>query len=68
MDDAIEFIEVVAPQDFVSADREFNLWLSERGLRRGDIRDDDVRIDIVRQAGGNSAKRYRVRRTLIEKR
>ncbi len=47
MDDADEFVEVVAAQDFASADRQFNLWLSERGLRRAEVLDDDLRVDIV---------------------
>ena len=55
-----DFVEVVAPTDFSSADRLFGEWLAERRLSRSDLRDDDIRIDIVRMQDGRSAKRYRV--------
>jgi len=58
-----DFVEVVAPTDFVSADRLFGEWLAERRLSRSDLRDDDIRIDIVRMQNGRSAKRYRVRKS-----
>ncbi len=64
-----EFVEVVPAQSFASADRAFGLWLESRGLRRQDLGDDDLRIDVVRQAPeGKAAKRYRVRRAVIERR
>ena len=55
-----DFVEVVAPTDFANADRLFGEWLAERRLSRSDLRDDDIRIDIVRMQDGRSAKRYRV--------
>lgn len=68
MSTAKEFVEVVPAQSFASADRQFDEWLAERGIRRKDLADHDVRVDIVRRGEtGKSAKRYRVRRALIER-
>ncbi|SRR6266550_3949601 len=56
-----DFVEVVAPTDFANADRLFGEWLAEHGFSRSDLRDDDIRVDLVRMLDGKSAKRYRVR-------
>jgi hypothetical protein len=65
MDESEAFEVVVPPQSFASADRRFDAWLSDHGYRRNDVADDDVRIDIMRDAEGHSAKRYLVRRRVV---
>src|SRR2546428_1050753 len=61
-----DFVEVVAPSDFATADRLFGEWLAEHGLSRSDLLADDIRIDLVRMRDGRSAKRYRVRTSFVQ--
>jgi hypothetical protein len=60
-----DFVEVVAPTDFQTADRLFDEWLARRKLQKDKIAD-DIRVDLVRDIDGHSRKRYRVRRYLLE--
>jgi 1-acyl-sn-glycerol-3-phosphate acyltransferase len=62
-----DFVVVVPPTEFSSADRLFGEWLGLRGMSRSDLADDDVRIDIVRVRDGTAAKRYRVRRAVASR-
>jgi hypothetical protein len=62
-----EFVVVVPPTEFSSADRLFGEWLGMKGMSRSDLADDDVRIDIVRVRDGSAAKRYRVRRAVASR-
>ena len=65
MGDPNDFVVVVEPQSFAAADRQFEEWLSDRGQRLGDIADDDIRVDFMRDAQRKSAKRYLVRRSVL---
>ena len=56
-----DFLEVVPAMSFAAADEAFSRWLSESGLHRSDLRDDDIRIDTVRGLDGRSLRRYLVR-------
>jgi hypothetical protein len=62
------FIEVVAPSPFDEADALFESWLSEAGLTRDAIADDDVRVDTIRTGDGGSRRRYLVRADIVRAR
>jgi hypothetical protein len=62
-----EFIEVVPAMAYEEADAQFETWCRER-LAGAEVTDpDDVRVDLIRSENGESLKRYRVRRSLLER-
>jgi hypothetical protein len=60
-----DFVEVVSPRDFATADRLFEEWLASREIDRAKSAD-DIRVDFVRDTEGRATKRYRVRRHLLD--
>jgi hypothetical protein len=64
-DEQLDFTVVVEPTGFAEADSAFAEWLSEQGIERSALADDDIRIDTMRGAEGEVLRRYRVRRSAI---
>lgn len=62
-----DFIEVVSATELEDADAQFDAWLQDRGLRASDINPEDIRADLIRSEEGHTLKRYRVRRSAVEK-
>lgn len=65
MDD--DFIVIIETSKRGPAEEAFNDWLAEQRLRKEDIPDDDIRIDIGRDGDGGTFFRYLVRERWIER-
>jgi len=57
-----EWVEVVPPLPRVDAEKKFQDWKDANPELARELKDDDVRVDIIRSNEHHTVVRYRVRR------
>jgi hypothetical protein len=56
-----DWIEIVAPSARSEAELLFKRWEAEHPAERAALRDEDIRVDIIRSIDGGVLVRYRIR-------